>query len=134
MLPSLVDGRLFASQWRSRRFSFWPGLVNGLQQVQFLPGSEDRQWIKRRTRSQRDPQWGSREQKFIAIQLPRMLDGSFEIKIVENVDAHRGQRQFMKRGCKSRRKDGGHHVIRPVATDEGDAAFFQEVCNVGVIT
>ena len=44
-----------------------------------------------------DPERGSREQKLIAIQLPRMLDRSFEIEIVEYVDAHRGERQFMKR-------------------------------------
>ena len=37
------------------------------------------------------------EQKLIAIQLPRMLDGSFEIQIVENAHAHRDQRQAMKR-------------------------------------
>ena len=60
--------------------------------VQLFWRSEDCQRIKRRTRSQRNPDRGSREQKLIAIHLPRMLDGSFEIEIVENVDAHRCQR------------------------------------------
>ena len=105
----------------------------GLQPVQLVPGSEDRQRIKRRTRSQGDPQRGSREQKLIAIQLPRMLDGSLEIQIIENAHAHRYERQAMKRVCDRRRKARGRDVIRSVASDERNAAFFYEIRNIGVI-
>src|SRR6201988_541189 len=97
-------------------------------------GLEDCQRIKRRTCSQGDPQRGGREQKLIAIQLPCTLDGSFEIQIIENAHPHRDERQAMKRVCDRRRKARRQDVIRTVASDEGYAAFFQEVCYVGVIT
>src|SRR5947199_690394 len=50
--------------------------------------SENRQRVQRRTGSQCDSQRRSREQKFIAVHLSRVLDGSFELEIVENIYAH----------------------------------------------
>jgi hypothetical protein len=63
----------------------------------FWGNSEGRKGIQRRTRSQRYPQRGSREQKFVAIQLARMLHGFFEIQIIENAHGHRDERQAMQR-------------------------------------
>ena len=57
--------------------------------------SENRQWIERRSCSFFDAQRRSREQKFVAVQPPRLLDRSLEIEIIENVYAHRDQRQPM---------------------------------------
>src|SRR5258708_4431295 len=57
--------------------------------------SENRQWIERRSCSFFDAQRRSREQKFVTVQPPRLLDRSLEIEIIENVYAHRDQRQPM---------------------------------------
>jgi hypothetical protein len=57
----------------------------------YFAGSEDRQRIERRSRSLIDAQWHSREEKFLTIQLPGFLDGSFNIQIVENVYAQSRQ-------------------------------------------
>src|SRR5271169_2101677 len=61
-----------------------------------------------------------------------MLDGSFEIQIVENADAHRDERQTMERVCDRRRKARGRNVVRSITSDERNAAFFYEICNIGV--
>src|SRR5215472_1936470 len=62
-----------------------------------------------------------------------MLDSSFEIQVIENAHAHRYEGQPMKRVRYRRRKARRQDVIWTVASDEGYAAFFQEVCDVGVI-
>ncbi len=59
--------------------------------------SENRQRIERRPCSLFDAQRRSREKKFVTVQPPRLLDRSLEIEIIENVYAHRDQRQPMQR-------------------------------------
>src|ERR1700692_819071 len=66
---------------------FRPGLVNALQQVQLFPGSEERQRMEGRACSLLDPQGRSCEQELVTIQAPRLLNGSFEIQIIENAHA-----------------------------------------------
>src|SRR6266481_5062452 len=95
--------------------------------------SENRQWIERRSCSFFDAQRRSREQKFVTVQPPRLLDRSLEIEIVENVDPHRDQRQPMQRIRGRWRQTGGHDVVWPVASDEGNAPLLQEIRNDGVI-
>src|SRR5262245_53335271 len=95
--------------------------------------SENRQRIERRSCSFFDAQRRSREQKFVTVQPPRLLDRSLEIEIVENVDPHRDQRQPMQRIRGRWRQTCGHHVVWPVASDEGNAPLLQEIRNVGVI-
>src|SRR5882757_1467337 len=95
--------------------------------------SENRQWIERRSCSFFDAQGRSREQKFVTIQPPRLLDRSLEIEIIENVYAHRDQRQPMQRIWDRCRQTCGQDVVRPVACDEGNTPLFQEVRNIGVI-
>jgi hypothetical protein len=58
-------------------------------------GSENRQRIERRSCSFFDAQRRSGEQKLETIKAPRLLDRSLEIEIIENVYAHRDQRQPM---------------------------------------
>ena len=60
-----------------------------------------------------------------------MLDSSFKIQIIEDAHAHRHEGQAMKRVRYRRRKARGQDVIRTVASDEGYATFFQEICDVG---
>src|SRR6266481_8229830 len=96
--------------------------------------SENRQWIERRSCSFFDAQRRSREQKLETIKPPRLLDRSLEIEIIENVYAHRDQRQSMQRIWDRCRQTCGHDVVWPVASDEGHAPLFQEICNVGVIS
>ena len=94
---------------------------------------ENRQWIERRSGSVFDSQRRSREQEFVSVEPPRLLDRALEIEIVENVYAHRDQRQAMQRiwhGCRHAR---GHDVVWSVASDEGNPTLFEEVRNVGVI-
>src|SRR5215471_568366 len=96
--------------------------------------SENRQWIERRSCSFFDAQRRSSEQKLETIKPPRLLDRSLEIEIVENVYAHRDQRQSMQRIWDSCRQTCGRDVVWPVASDEGNATLFQEIRNVGVIS
>jgi hypothetical protein len=63
-----------------------------------------------------------------------LLDRSLEIEIIENVYAHRDQREPMQRIWGRCRQTGGHDVVWPVASDEGNAPLFQEIRNVGVIS
>jgi hypothetical protein len=97
-------------------------------------GSENRQGIERRPRPFFDAQRRSREQKLETIKPPRLLDRALEIEIIENVYAHRDQRQPVQRIWDRGRQAGGHDVVRPVASDEGNAALFEEIRNVGVIS
>jgi hypothetical protein len=76
----------------------------------------------------------SREQKLETIKPPRLLDRSLEIEIIEDVYAHRDQRQAMQRIWDRRRQTRRHDVVWPVASDEGNAPLFQEIRNVGVIS
>src|SRR5215470_2643259 len=96
--------------------------------------SENRQRIERRSCSFFDAQRRSREQKLETIKPPRLLDRSLEIEIIENVYAHRDQRQPMQRIWDRWRQTCGHDVVWPVASDEGNAPLFQEIRNVGVIS
>ena len=67
-----------------------PGAMISLKIARQRPArSENRQWIERRSCPFFDSQRRSREQKFVTIEPPRLLDRSLEIEIVENVDAHR---------------------------------------------
>src|SRR5467141_2479104 len=63
--------------------------------------SENRQWIERRSCSFFDAQRRSREQKFVTVQPPRLLDRSLEIEIIENVYAHRGNYSPSVRGSRT---------------------------------
>src|SRR6516164_7912695 len=96
--------------------------------------SENRQWIERRSCSFFDAQRRSREQKLETIKPPRLLDRSLEIEIIENVYAHRDQRQPMQRTRDRCRQTCRRDVVWPVASDEGNAPLFQEIRNVGVIS
>src|SRR5258705_959322 len=102
------------------------------QNAQFdsFASSENRQWIERRSCSFFDSQRRSREQKFVTIEPPRLLDRSLEIAVVENVYAHRDQRQAMQRIWRSRRQACWDDVVRPVACDEGNAPLAYEVRNI----
>src|SRR5262249_43757215 len=81
-----------------------------------------------------DAQRRSREQKLETIKPPRLLDRSLEIEIIENVYAHRDQRQPMQRVWGRCRQTCRHDVVWSVASDEGNAPLFQEIRNVGVIS
>src|SRR6266481_6112859 len=87
--------------------------------------SENRQWIERRSCSFFDAQRRSREQKLETIKPPRLLDRSLEIEIIENVYAHRDQRQPMQRIWDRCRQTCGRDVVWPVASDEGNAPLFR---------
>src|SRR3979411_3358496 len=94
---------------------------------------KNRQRVERRSSSLLDPKRRGDEEKLIPIESARLLRRAFKVKIVENIHAHRDERESMERIGHRWWKACWRHVIWPVAADERNTAIFQEVLDVGMI-
>ena len=77
---------------------------------------EHRQRIERRSRALLDAQRRGHEQELVAIYPSRFFDGSLEIEVVEDADAHGHERKLVE--SHALRQAGRRDIVRPIGADE----------------